>query len=34
LVPGPVLAHVWCAEHPPLFVKHELMGVQVTPSPE
>jgi hypothetical protein len=32
-VPGPVLVQVPYAEQPPLFVAHELMAVQVIPSP-
>jgi len=34
LVPGPLLVHIAWASHPPLPVAHELIGMQVVPSPE
>jgi len=33
-VPGPVLLHVALVAHPPLLVRHELMGAQAEPVPE
>jgi hypothetical protein len=32
-VPGPVVVHVAFAAQPPLFIVHELIWVQVIPSP-
>jgi hypothetical protein len=33
-MPGPVYVHVAFGEHPPLFVAHGLIGVQLMPLPE